>query len=103
LKTRGVAVASNFRILIRRNNDNLELRLFGDFDGTSACELLNALKEQGHRVSRISVNTNHLKEVNPFGVDTFQKNLYLLKDKPIRLMFTGENANRIEPERNRFF
>jgi len=29
--------------------------------------------------------------------------LYVLKDRPIRLVFTGENATEIAPERNKFF
>ena len=37
-------MASNFKIFIHRNDDNLHLRLMGDFDGSSAFELINALK-----------------------------------------------------------
>jgi hypothetical protein len=36
-------MASNFKILVHRNSENLHLKLTGDFDGTSAQKLLNAL------------------------------------------------------------
>ncbi|MCK4391186.1 MAG: hypothetical protein KAV83_13220, partial [Desulfobacterales bacterium] len=96
-------MASNFRICIHRNSDSLDLKLMGDFDGTSACELLNVMKENSHGVARVLVNTNGLKEIYPFGRDTFQSRLYLLKHLPIRLIFTGESATSIAPERNKFF
>ena len=96
-------MASNFRISVGRNSDRLDLKLVGDFDGTSACELLNALKDNCDGVVRVFVNTSGLKEICPFGQDTFQNSLYLLKDRPFRLVFTGENATRIAPERNKFF
>ena len=96
-------MASNFKVSVSRKRDRLDLKLAGDFDGTSACELLNALKDNCDGVVRVMVNTNGLKEIHPFGQDTFQKNLYQLKDQPFRLVFTGEKATRIAPERNRFF
>ena len=96
-------MASNFRISINRNSNRLELKLAGDFDGTSACELLNVLKEKCDRVDSVLVNTSRLKDIYPFGQDTFQKNLYTLKGKPIRLVFTGKHATSIAPERNQFF
>ena len=96
-------MASNFRISIGRNSDRLDLKLVGDFDGTSACELLNALKDNCDGVVRVFVNTSGLKEIYPFGQDTFQNSLHLLKDRPFQLVFTGENATRIAPERNKFF
>jgi anti-anti-sigma regulatory factor len=96
-------MAANFKIAIHRMNASLELELAGDFDGTSACELLNVLNEKCDGVDRVLVDTSGLKEIYPFGLDTFQNNLYRLKEKPIRLVFTGENATRIAPERNKFF
>ncbi len=96
-------MASNFKISIHRNSNSLDLKLMGDFDGTSACELLNAMKENCDGVARVLVNTSGLKDIYPFGQDTFQNSLYLLKDRAFRLVFTGENAGSIAPERNKFF
>ena len=38
-------MAANFRIRVHQNSDNLHLRLDGDFDGSSACELLDLLNK----------------------------------------------------------
>lgn len=39
-------MAKNFRICTKeRSNQSLALELFGDFDGSSACELINVLDE----------------------------------------------------------
>ncbi len=35
-------MAANFRIAIHRNDDNLHLQVIGDFDGSSAWELINS-------------------------------------------------------------
>ena len=48
-------MASNFTISVHRNSDQLDLRLMGDFDGTSACELLNALEKNGDSVGNMGV------------------------------------------------
>ena len=79
------------------------MRCTSNFDGTSACELLNVLKESPRTFLKISIDTRGLRHIYPFGVDTFQKNLYRLKDRPFRLEFIGENATRLAPERSRHF
>ena len=98
-----IVMASNFKISAHRNSDNLYIALAGDFDGTSACELLNVMKEKCRGAGRVFIDTTGLGKVHPFGHDTFQNNLYLLKDRSIRLVFTGQNATEIAPERNKFF
>ena len=98
-----IVMASNFRISAHRNRDNLYLTLVGDFDGTSACELLNLMKEKCRGAERVFIDTSGLGKVYPFGHDTFQKNLYVLKERPFRLVFTGQNATEIAPERRKFF
>jgi len=69
-------MASNFRIAVHRNSNSLDLKLMGDFDGTSASELLNVLEEKCNSVDRVLINTSGLKEIYPFGQDTFQNSLY---------------------------
>lgn len=75
-------MATNFRISVHRNSENLHLRLMGDFDGTSAHELLNVLKRYVNRTSRV-----------------FHNDLKVLKGKSVELVFTGENASRLAPEK----
>ena len=94
-------MASNFKILVRRNSHKLDLTLLGDFDGTSACELLNILETKCSGAERVFIHTSGLKEIYPFGRDTFQNNLYLLKPRRMCFTFTGTNRTQIEPEGNR--
>ena len=91
-------MASNFKISIHRNSDSMDLKLVGDFDGTSACELLNVMKEKCSGVDRVFINTSGLKEICRFGQDTFHNNLYLLKAIPCRFVLTGRNATQIAPD-----
>jgi hypothetical protein len=92
-------MASNFKISSHRNSNTLHLKLTGDFDGTSACELLNVLKKNTSRVNNVFIHTGCLNNVYPFGRDTFKKNLCDLKGRSIRLMFTGSNAIHLAPEK----
>jgi len=91
-------MASNFRISTHRNSDNLHLKLAGDFDGTSAWELLNVLKNDCGRASKIFVHCSCLKEIDPFGRDVFQNNFNSSKRAPIFMIFTGKKAEQIAPE-----
>jgi anti-anti-sigma regulatory factor len=90
-------MASNFKISIRRDDQKVQLSLAGDFDGTSACELLNLLEEKCDNVNQVTIHTTGLKTIYPFGKDTFRNNLYKIKDKRIRLSYKGKNANLIAP------
>ncbi len=93
-------MASNFRISVHRNSDTLHLKLMGDFDGSSALELLNVLKKRANGVFRVIIHTNSLKNIFPFGRDTFQQNLRDIKVNPVRIVFTGEKASQIAPEKS---
>jgi hypothetical protein len=91
-------MARNFKISVRRNSGDLHLKLVGDFDGISAYELLSVLKRNCNPNSRVFIHTSALREVHPFGVNVFHKDLSVLKGKSVQLIFAGENANKIEPE-----
>ncbi len=91
-------MAANFKILIHRNSDNLHLKLMGDFDSTSAFELVNALNSNGEAAGKVFVHTSCLKNIYPFARETFHTHLCRLKNRRIRLIFTGANAAEIAPE-----
>lgn len=92
-------MAKNFRISTHRNDENLHLKLMGDFDGTSAFELLNVLKGKSDRTSKVFIHTSGLRNIYPFGLNVFHNNLNVLKGKLAELVFTGENASRLAPEK----
>ena len=88
-------MATHFRIFIHRNSENLHLKLIGDFDGTSAHELLNVLKSYSTRTARIFIHTSGLRNIHPFGLNVFHGNLNLLQGQSITLVFTGEHASQL--------
>ena len=97
MKRRSV-MASNFTITVHQNDDNLHLRLEGDFDGSSAYELLNALEKHCRFASRAFVHTNRLRHVHGFGRSVFHNHLDIMKGKCMPLVFTGDYADELAPE-----
>jgi len=92
-------MAKKFVISFHRNGENVHLKLVGDFDKSSACDLLEALNKYGHGTSRIFIHTNSLNKVHPFGLRMFHENLKLPGGSSLKLIFTGDNYYRflLEP------
>jgi hypothetical protein len=90
-------MASNFKVLIHRNGDNLHLKLMGDFDTTSARQLIEILKMDRRSASKIFIHTATLKEIHPFGAQTFRDGLISGMANPDPLVFTGEGAAALAP------
>ena len=88
-------MASNFQIFRHRTKDTLHLKLEGDFDGSSALELINTLEEHGVDFHQISIDTNDLETIYSFGRNVFQKNIGRFNKKRNRLVFVGENGHSI--------
>ena len=82
-------MASNFNFTIQKIGDSLHLKLYGDFDGTSACELTNSLEKYYSKPFHIFIDTNDLKTVHPFGTDLLKKKAGSLK----RFIFIGMKKN----------
>ena len=90
-------MALNFKIFIQRNNGSLRLKLIGDFDGSSAFELINVLKEHHGKVGKVVINTDGLAAIHPFGRGVFQKNCSINKLSR-GLTFTGKYGDTITPQ-----
>jgi hypothetical protein len=88
-------MAHNFKILRHRTDENLYLELGGDFDGNSAFELLDVLKENSNNIARVSINTDNLKKIHPFGIQVFHLNFSKIKYHQTCVEFIGENAGQI--------
>ena len=86
-------MATNFKIQSYQEKNNLYLRLEGDFDGTSAFELIHTLRSTKNS-GQIVINTNDLKKIFPFGSEVFKSNLFTLNGKTCRVVFTGRNKYR---------
>ena len=90
-------MASNFRIFHHRNSDHLHISLVGDFDGSSAHELVNALNQLRRKAKKIVIHTSRLTSLHPFGVSVFQKKCGLLSLVHM-LTFTGTYSRQMSTE-----
>lgn len=69
---KGEIMSANFEIRIREAKDNLYMELKGDFDGSSAWELVNTIMLKDKGIGKIFVNTDNVGEVIPFGSAVFE-------------------------------
>jgi len=87
-------MAANFRISIHPNGNSIHLQLRGNFDGISAHELIDILRQCCRHNSKIYIQTDSLREVNPFGLAVFQDNLKSLNGRSLELVFSGQKASQ---------
>lgn len=85
-------MAQNFSITIIETGKNINLKLTGDFDGSSALELIYVMNNCLTTHDKIFINTDYLILIEPFGVNVFRYNLGLLSKHSERFVFTGNNA-----------
>jgi len=85
-------MASNFRISIDRSGENIQIKLAGDFDGSSALQFLYLLHDCLEDSKKIFINTDFLGNIEPFGINVFRYNLGLIAKYSNRLIFSGEKA-----------
>jgi hypothetical protein len=88
-------MATNFKIFQLKSKNSVHLTLDGDFDGTSAYELINTLKSCGPDVDQVFINTNGLRSVHPFGQVVLFRNLSGLNGNCRNLVFIGDHGRRL--------
>ena len=64
-----------------KTNESLHIKLTGDFDGSSASELINALVDNQNRYYQIFINATEIKNIDPFGLDVLQNRLSEIRDQ----------------------
>jgi len=96
-------MAQDFEISVHRKGEDLHLKLKGDFDGISAHELLNALGTSCAPCSQVYIHTGSLKTLDRFGLQIFHSHFDRLKGTSLDLVFTGEHASRLAPEKEVLF
>jgi hypothetical protein len=95
-------MALNFRIFHHRNSDKLHLRLVGDFDGSSALELVNTLNGHHGKVKKIVIHTSRLSSIHPFGLSVFQKKC-AINNLSNTVTFTGKYSRQMAFEESHVF
>jgi hypothetical protein len=84
-------MASNFRILFHETKDSLHLKLFGDFDGNSAHELINAILDRGFGFYQIFIDTDDLNTIHQFGREVLEKKIGRSNKQFNKVVFIGRN------------
>jgi len=87
-------MASNFHMFTHKTTETLHIKLTGDFDGSSASELINALVNNQNRYHQIFINTTEVKNIEPFGQEVLQCRLSGLKNHGQDVIFIGKNLGR---------
>jgi anti-anti-sigma regulatory factor len=88
-------MASNFQIYSYKTKNSLHLKLAGDFDGSSAYDLIHTLTKHSKGFYEIFIDTNDLNNIHPFGKEVFQKKLGTLKKQFHGIYFVGSNGHKI--------
>ena len=92
-------MAKNFRVCTKDSgNNSLALQLFGDFDATSACELINLLDERVKRSTKVAIDTDGLRTVNAFGLDVFIPRMSCLNNTRADIEVTGRFSGIFQEE-----
>jgi len=90
-------MALNFKIFFHTTEESLFIKMDGDFDGSSAHELLNALKKYGQSFYNIHIDTNDLKVIYPFGTGIFENNFKTFRKQLNNIVVAGKNVHLIAP------
>lgn len=94
-------MASNFKIICHQKGDNLHIKLAGDFDGSSAFELIDTLNKHHGKVKKVFIQTGSLASIHPFGLQVFQNNCKM-NNLPGLLTFTGKHRNEMALEERQY-
>lgn len=88
-------MASNFEVSVDKMGKGFGLKLVGDFDATSAYELIYAIKKLPEDILKIFIHTDGLKDISPFGLAVFHRNMSPLDRQSRKIVFTGNRAAHI--------
>jgi hypothetical protein len=88
-------MSTNFKIATYRTHDSLHMKLSGDFDGSSAFELINLLKDKTTGYYNVFINTSELGNIYPFGKEVIHRKLSEVVKKRPGIMFVGKNIGQL--------
>ncbi len=87
-------MAVNFKMsTTRKDNKRMIIRMSGDFDGTSAWELVHKLQEEAGNFDVVELDTRGIKNLVPFGRQTFLVQAAPLKKMKKTLLVSGPYAD----------
>ena len=88
-------MAMNFKMFQLKSKNSVHLTLDGDFDGTSAHELINLLRSCDKDVDQVFINTSGLRAVHPFGQVVLDRHLSAVSGRFMNLVFIGDHSRQL--------
>lgn len=88
-------MASNFEIAISKACDGFDLKLIGDFDATSAYELIYAIMKLPKKAKRLNVYTDDLRNIHLFGLEVFHRSIQLSRMNSAKIVFNGKHSSQL--------
>ena len=83
-------MGSNLRLSCVHKNDDLHINLMKDLDGSSACELVDAIHRGYHGDGKVFINIQKKCRILPFGMETFSCRLNKKIVTRENIIFLGE-------------
>jgi anti-anti-sigma regulatory factor len=84
-------MAQNFHIFTHQTTNSLHLKLVGEFDGSSASELINVLELNQGKYYQIFIDTSELQAIHSFGKKVLQSRMSEISNRDTILKFIGKN------------
>jgi stage II sporulation protein AA (anti-sigma F factor antagonist) len=92
-------MAKNFHVSAREpGSQSLVLQLIGDFDASSACELINILDDSVKTFNKVAIDTDGLRTINAFGLDVFLPRMSKLNNTRADIKVIGRFSNIFKEE-----
>lgn len=92
-------MALNFRVCVKKiSNRSMELQLFGDFDASSACELIDVLDKSVKKSCNVAIDTDRLRTINAFGLEVFLPRMSALNNAQTDIEVTGRFSDLFKEE-----
>lgn len=88
-------MSSNFKIYYLKTRYSIHLRLAGDFDGSSAYDLIHKLEKYSKDFYEIFIDTSDINNIHSFGREVFQKKLGTFKNQFHSISFVGGNGKEL--------
>jgi anti-anti-sigma regulatory factor len=86
-------MATNFKVSTQESKSAVQLNLRGDFDGSSAQQLLYCLSKYCDTGRSIVIDTTFLRNCDAFGLNLFRYHLDALNRQAEIVAFTGSKAH----------
>ena len=88
-------MASNFKLSLHETRGSIHMKMCGDFDGSSAYELITALQKYACKSNQVFIHTEDLGNIYSFGRSVFHCNLGVLRKQSNKIVFLGKHKDNL--------